>query len=952
MNPRPDEGAPGTWDELVPFVVQCCQSAEPSHRESGLSIIGDIAQWQGDKLAAQAATFKAIFSAGLADAASGTVRLAALEATCKFLPSLPDHALFADLVAPMVQVVTTALEGGDEATARAALEHLIELVEDNIKFLRERIVDISAMALQVCAAEALDEGTRGLGLEFLVSVAEKSPGLVRKMNIISDLIPMCMRFMLTIQEDEEWEQNDDVEEDEEEVLYSAGEEALYRISISIGGNTVLPVLTTIVGGFVEHADWRNRTVGLMSVCQSTEGCSKQLSDNLQSVVGVALARFSDEHPRVRHAALHTLGVMAADFGPELQEHFHEPILSGLAQLMEDPSARVQAHAAAALLNFCDFGDDDDVRQRRSDIMGPYLQALLLKLQALLGGQRKVVLDNAIQAVAAVASVMNDKFAPYYDMFMPFLKNVVAAATSDDLRLVRAKAIECASLVGLAVGKEKFAPDAHNVMEMMASTVVKGDDPQTEYIVNAWPRICKCLGADFVPYLEHVMPPLLDSAAKKPDVAMQDAEKGEMEGMMNLLMGDKMIGIRTSDMEEKKNACMALARFVEHLQEHFYPYIEKTATIMLPLLKFYYHEDVRLAAAFAMPEFVKCCLKHAEANGVDLGISKQLTQVVYTNLVQCIPDEPQLEVQMAMLEALQETVEAGAKVLEPAQANAFLESVPKIWEEIQAQHTERQQQMSANEDCDEEEWASLQEQVKSLDEVHEWVGHCLGAFFKAHKSAFLPVFVQAAPVHAALLQMLASETLIHRKVAMWVWTDMVDNCTAAEVAAYAAQIIPPMIHDADMAQPADTRVAAGYGLGVCAEKLGPAVAPYTNEITEKLLALLRHPDARQGENEDATDNAVSALGKLCLYQEVATAGAVLPEWLSYLPLKSDLEEAAQVHEQLCAFIEKPGFLAACGNPAHVANVLTLGLQEEQHANEAAQAKMQSCLAQLRQQGVTA
>ena len=44
--------------------------------------------------------------------------------------------------------------------------------------------------------------------------------------------------------------------------------------------------------------------------------------------------------------------------------------------------------------------------------------------------------------------------------------------------------------------------------------------------------------------------------------------------------------------------------------------------------------------------------------------------------------------------LQETVEAGAKVLEPAQANAFLESVPKIWEEIQAQHTERQQQMSA------------------------------------------------------------------------------------------------------------------------------------------------------------------------------------------------------------------------------------------------------------------
>lgn len=88
--------------------------------------------------------------------------------------------------------------------------------------------------------------------------------------------------------------------------------------------------------------------------------------------------------------------------------------------------------------------------------------------------------------------------------------------------------------------------------------------------------------------------------------------------------------------------------------------------MLPLLKFYYHEDVRLAAAFSMPEFVKCCLKHAEANGGDLAVTSQLTNVVYTNLVQCIPDEPQVDVQMAMLEALQETVEAGAKVLQPEQ----------------------------------------------------------------------------------------------------------------------------------------------------------------------------------------------------------------------------------------------------------------------------------------------
>ena len=899
MNPRPDSGrAAGTWDELIPFLVQCCQSPSASHRESGLSIIGGLAQWLGDKLAPQGEAFKAIFAACLADPGSGQVRLAAIEATCKFLPSLPDHALFADLLVPMVQVVTTALGQGDEATARAALEHLIELVEDNNKFLRARIADISAMALQVCGTDTLDEGTRQLGMEFLVSVSEKSPGLVRKMNIVESLIPMCMQFMLTIEDDDEWETNDSgFEEDEDSELYTAGEDALYRISVSIGGNTVLPVLTGLVGGFVAHADWRNRLVGLMSVCQATEGCSKQLSDNLQDVVGVALARFTDDHPRVRHAALHTLGTMAADFGPDLQEQFHQPILTGLATLMQDSSVRVQAHAAAALLNFCDCQDDDDVRERRAEVMAPYLDGLLARLQGLLSSSRKVVLDNAIQAVAAVSSVMGDQFAPYYDMFMPFLKNVVAQAISDDLRLVRAKAIECISLVGLAVGKEKFAPDAHDVMVMMSQTQFKGDDPQTEYIVNAWPRICKCLGPDFVPYLEHVMPLLLESAAKKPDVQMQDADQGEMEGMENLLIGDKMIGIRTSDMEEKKNACMALARFVEHLQEHFYPYIEKTATIMLPLLKFFYHEDVRLAAAFSMPEFVKCCLKHAEATGGDLAISAQLTNVIYNNLVQCIPDEPQVDVQMAMLEALQETIESGAKVLGPEHAPTFLASVPRIWTEIKEQQAEKQAQLASNEDCDAEELAALEEQTKCFDEVHEWVGHCVGAFFKAHKDAFLPHFLHSG-LPEPLLQMLTQEVKILKKVGMWVWTDMVDNCPAA-AAQYAAQIVPPMLSCADMSLPADIRTAAAYGLGVCAAKLGPAAAPFGSQIMSALLGLLRHPEARMEGNEDATDNVVSALGKVCLHQSVEGAHAVLPEWLSHLPLKSDLEEAAQANEQLVA-----------------------------------------------------
>lgn len=43
------------------------------------------------------------------------------------------------------------------------------------------------------------------------------------------------------------------------------------------------------------------------------------------------------------------------------------------------------------------------------------------------------------------------------------------------------------------------------------------------IFQAWARLCKCLGQDFLPYMSVVMPPLLQSAQLKPDVIITSAD---------------------------------------------------------------------------------------------------------------------------------------------------------------------------------------------------------------------------------------------------------------------------------------------------------------------------------------------------------------------------------------------------------------------------------------------
>ena len=56
----------------------------------------------------------------------------------------------------------------------------------------------------------------------------------------------------------------------------------------------------------------------------------------------------------------------------------------------------------------------------------------------------------------------EHFQKYYDAVMPYLKTILVNASDKANRMLRAKSMECISLVGMAVGKDKFKDDAKQV----------------------------------------------------------------------------------------------------------------------------------------------------------------------------------------------------------------------------------------------------------------------------------------------------------------------------------------------------------------------------------------------------------------------------------------------------------------------------------------------------------
>jgi hypothetical protein len=73
---------------------------------------------------------------------------------------------------------------------------------------------------------------------------------------------------------------------------------------------------------------------------------------------------------------------------------------------------------------------------------------------------------------------------------------------------------------------------------------------------------------------------------------------------------------------------------------------------------------------------------------------------------------------------------------------------------------------------------------------------------------------------------------------------------------------------------------------------------------QLVRIISAPESRDDDNGPATDNAISSIGKICLYQaDKVDAAALLPQFVNWLPLEHDQEEATKVHKMLCQFIAR-------------------------------------------------
>jgi hypothetical protein len=744
-----EESQVNEWSQFVQFIFELIQSPNDDLKECGMKIIAAQPDALGE-VDGQTAYLDQIVSYlandfTIAKSKSESFNKALAGATCSLITVNSANKECVKKLSGFATLLTAMLDTVPSEECREDIcQYIIEVAEEAPLSLRPAVAQLLQVCIKIMSeSDGMESDLRFSALELAVSIIENGPVMVKKRapHLIRPIVLQILAFMSSLDDDPDWYTSctNDKDGDEPDAI---GESALDRVSIALQGKVLLPILMEELTAMLQKQEWQARHAALMAFSSAGEGCRAHLMHDLDRVVNGILNFLEDPHPRVRHAACNAIGQMATDFAPEFETKFHSRVIPALCRLLIDFSnIRVQAHSACAMINFFEQCPQEIL----AGYLGPITEHIELTLSRYMAEGipkdegKLFVVENVIVALSSVADSSAESFVNYYEKFMPCLKFIIKETTgNDELRVFRGKAIECISLIGMAVGKEKFCADASEIMQMLLATQtghlkLADDDPQLSYMMAAWARICRILGQDFKSYLPYVMEPVLKAASLRVEIALLNEEdRAAIENSSDwesVSVQEQAVGIRTAGLEDKATACSMLVCYARELKQGFVDYVERTAEVLVPLLKFPFHDDVRCAAAEAMPHLLESVKPKGDQ------CLQALWNAIFENLINALDMDADYAVISQLFESIGGCIEViGVTSMSPEK---YAKLTEKMLEKLKLHFDDLAEELerSKDEDYETESECSMDEE----EDLFSGVASVIHSLFEVYKGDYLPYF---------------------------------------------------------------------------------------------------------------------------------------------------------------------------------------------------------------------
>jgi len=509
---------------------------------------------------------------------------------------------FRVLLPNILQCITAALTSHQEQEAQKALTTFINLIETQPQFFRQdSLPSVTSTMFAIAREVTYTEEIHQSALEVLLTLCETKSKMMR---IIPTFIPAMLHFILswisTVEDYAGWQEFQDNDDSDNNKF---AEEALDRFCNAISGRHIVSILFGLINSLIISTDWKQRYCAVMAISICAEGCKKQLMPHVSELVDKISPLANDLHPRVRWAVVNCFGQMCTDLTPLITVHHGTRVLDILIKGMQDPVMRVQARSISASINFCE--------ESTQVAITTILPILSSELRRLLSSSSPIIQELVLTVLSTIVESVGDKFLPFYEQFIPQIKGIIVTAAEEKYQLLRAKAMDCFSLIGCAVGRERFFSDAIEIMSsVVSSKLITEDILGISYLESGFGRIAECLGDSFTPFLPVIIPSVITRAGSKQDIEVWNDVTKTKEGWDTITIGNRQIGIPTAQLEDRASAMQTLLSYSTQFKEMFAPYVQSVTEIALAQMTCHLHEGIRGCAYVLLPQLLlsmKCCL---------------------------------------------------------------------------------------------------------------------------------------------------------------------------------------------------------------------------------------------------------------------------------------------------------------------------------------------------------
>jgi hypothetical protein len=570
--------AQGQWPELLQFIQQCTQSTEDQHRYIAMLLLWQLTETVGEHLQSQFDALKVFFSRSLQDPNPKvrTTGLKAVGALIDFLSTEDEVVKFRDLVPAMIEAVKQVVAEGDEELAVEMFEIFGELAQSPQQVLTSAMVPVLVkLLLEVATKENLETGTRDASILCLNSVIASKPKTVGK----AALTPMILQAMLHICAQSSAAAGDVLGDEEEEELdedtpFRMAQSCLDVLAIHVSTKHVFQPALQLSAQYISGANANQRKAGAMCLGVIAEGCSEPMKKHLNEMLTSIYTLAQDGDAVVREAACFCLGQWSEHLQPEILEH-HSAILPVVFQLLADGQKQVQGTSCYVLECFCQNLESDNIL--------PFLQELMERLVLLLQTGRKQVQEMAIAAISATAVAAEEEFLPYFQPVIQMMK-MPLQATEEDQFPIRGRSLECVGHMAIAVGRDAMSPHLMECMNYAMQGLLLEDSELAEFTFAFFCNIAKVFEQEFDPFLQQLVPRLVDAGNTSDGAIIGEAAEEEVGGFSDDdddEDGDGRItlSVRTALLDAKAGAIEALGSLAEFTGPKFVPYLDVSLDVM-------------------------------------------------------------------------------------------------------------------------------------------------------------------------------------------------------------------------------------------------------------------------------------------------------------------------------------------------------------------------------------